>query len=501
MRFSLRDYQRNCADAVESFLQSAASALAVLPTGAGKTIIFAALIERLFRRNPDAVVWVVAHRKELIQQAANKILEVWPGCPLGIMCAGLGRMDRSASVIVASIQSIRSSVGNLPRPTWIIIDEAHRIPLEDFGEYRRMIEYAKWENPHGPKVIGFTATPFRLDGGDIAARGNVFESVCFEAKITPLIKDGFLCQLTSKYTGIAPSLDGVPTIAGEFKLSTLEKRVIDEELISRSVEEIVKKGSDRKCWLVFCVSVAHAEAVSRAFGSRGIYSPVITGKTKQAERERLLADFSSGKIRCVCNVNVLTEGFDNPRVDLIAILRPTKSAGLYVQMVGRGFRVHPDKQNCLILDMGGNIERHGPVDCVRPETRASRVGGISVVKVCPNCNEYLPAAVGKCNCCGQVFRVEKHPHSDRPSQLPVLSTQDRWVNLRVAARVLRVSQDRILDLVESGWLVADPTSDWGRISAKSINRLVDRPILSLAPKPRDRRKDEVIKFFWGTPRS
>ena len=215
------------------------------------------------------------------------------------------------------------------------------------------------------RVAGFSATPFRLDTGRLdEGEGKIFDDVVFDYGLGQGIRDGWLSPLTSKAAKVEINVNNVDRRGGEFIAGELERAADDDATVSAACDEIMARGGDRRSWLVFCCGVAHAHHVGQALRARGVSCRVVTGETPSAERADSIAMFKAGIIRCLVNVNVLTTGFDAPRIDLLAMLRPTLSTGLYVQMVGRGTRKAEGKTNCLILDFAGNVRRHGPVDSV-----------------------------------------------------------------------------------------------------------------------------------------
>jgi DNA repair protein RadD len=190
---------------------------------------------------------------------------------------------------------------------------------------------------------------------------------------------------------------------------------------------VVALGADRRSWLLFCAGVEHATHVAEALRRRAVRAATIFGDTPRVERDRIIAVFKRGEIRALASMGVLTTGFNAPAVDLIAMLRPTKSTGLYVQMVGRGTRLAPDKTDCLVLDFAGNVARHGPVDAVNP-TRPGSGKGEAPVKTCPECKSLLATAVRLCPDCGHAFAPPTPAVKTSASTLAILSTgAPQWV--------------------------------------------------------------------------
>ena len=218
-------------------------------------------------------------------------------------------------------------------------------------------------------MIGLTATPFRMKSGMICEPENVLNHVCYEIGVKELIVQGYLCPLVTKGSAQPIDTSGLHVRAGEFVAGEAEDLMDTDELVESACREIVEQTQERRSVLVFTTGVRHGEHVAAVL-RRMAGEPVATvfGETADAERDRVLADFKAGAIKYLVNVNVLTMGFDAPNIDCVAMVRPTLSPGLYYQMVGRGFRLHPGKENCLVLDFGGNVLRHGPVDAIRIQT-------------------------------------------------------------------------------------------------------------------------------------
>lgn len=363
---NLRPYQQSAIDALFRWWEQGRQGedpLICLPTASGKTVIFSALIQRLIREYPGVSVLILAHRKELIVQAEEKLLRVWPEAPVGVYAAGLGRRELNR-VTIASRDTIAPVVDAIGQFTFVIVDEAHRMNVKEEGRYRQLIGKLRQQYEH-LVVIGFTATPFRLGQGRIYGEGKPFADLAYHVGMLKLIEQGYLSPLTS-LSPASGTIDtaGVKTTAGDYNEHELEQRATATGVVEAAVKEWIETAyiHGRQASVFFCVSILHAGLVAEAIARRGIDAAVVTGQTPDAERDQLLRDFNDGAFPALCNVGVLTEGWDCPRVDCIVLLRPTKSAGLYVQMCGRGLRLFPGKENCLVMDFGGNIERLGPVD-------------------------------------------------------------------------------------------------------------------------------------------
>ncbi|HEV7299022.1 MAG TPA: DEAD/DEAH box helicase family protein [Tepidisphaeraceae bacterium] len=426
----LRDYQLEARHAVNRHVaEKHTNPLVVIPTAGGKTVVFASLIYDWFNHPqwPAPRVGILAHVKELLSQAERKLLQVWPAAPVGIYSAGLRRRE-SAPITIAAIQSIYRRAFDLFPFDILIIDEAHLIPTTGEGMYRRFINDCKKMNPN-LIVIGFTATPFRLSGGFITGPGKILHEVCYEADIARLIKAGYLSPLRSKGTSSAIDTVGVGTANGDFIVSDLEARANTDDMVRGAVREIVSRGADRGSWLIFCCSVTHAENVSRELASYRITAPVVTGDTNPGERDQIITALDAGTVRAVCNVNCLTTGLDVTRIDLIAMLRPTKSTSLFVQMAGRGFRLHPGKTDCLVLDFGGNVRRHGPIDAIRMRESSVCEGKPSApapTKECPECQEIIHAAAVECPACHHQFPPREGQHDAHADSASILRSSESF---------------------------------------------------------------------------
>ncbi len=372
----LRDYQQAAVQAVYDHLQRRNdNPVVVCPTGAGKSLLIAKIASDAVKLWQGRVL-VLAHVKELLEQNADKIRKLCPDLPVGVYSAGLKRRDTDTPVLVAGIQSIYKRACELEPFDLILVDEAHMIGNGD-GMYRQFLSESKVINPL-VRVIGLTATPFRLDSGLICTPDHFLNHICYEIGVRELIRDGYLCPLISKAGVHRADYSSVHVRGGEFVVDEVESLANEPNLVAAACQEIVQYTQDRRAVLIFATSVAHGRQVVRTFQEQhGIDCGFVSGLTPADERAELLARFrgdrtslfSAEPLKYLCNVNVLTTGFDAPRTDCIVMLRPTMSPGLLVQCVGRGFRLHPDKQNCLILDFGGNIERHGPIDQVQPKER------------------------------------------------------------------------------------------------------------------------------------
>ncbi len=419
----LRPYQRDAVEAVYRHLRERDdNPCIVLPTAAGKTPCLATICR-------DAVnlwngrVLILAHVKELLEQALDKLRITAPDLSVGLYSASLKRRELNYPVTVAGIQSIYQKACDLGHVDLIIVDEAHLIPPDGEGRYRQFIAEARAVNPH-VRVIGLTATPFRMNSGMICAPDNILNHVCYEIGVRELIVQGYLCPLRTK-AGIARAdMSGLHVRAGEFVAGEVEDLMDTSDLVQAACAEIVEHTVDRRSVLIFAAGLHHGQHVVEMLRSaHGVECGWVDGQSPMRERDAILDRFKAGQLKYLANCNILTTGFDAPRIDCVVLLRPTLSPGLYYQATGRGFRLHPDKADCLVLDFGGNILRHGPVDDLRIK-EPGKGDGEAPAKECPQCHAVVHAAYSNCPECGHEFPPpERTKHEPQATSAGILSDQ------------------------------------------------------------------------------
>ncbi|MBR1437698.1 MAG: DEAD/DEAH box helicase family protein, partial [Synergistaceae bacterium] len=407
----LRDYQvRAIRETYKWLRENKGNPCIVAPTGSGKAHIIAGFCENILKTYPDAKILVLSHVKELLVQDAEKIKLAWPKAPLAIYSAGLGTKETD-SITVAGIQSIWRKSEELGHVDMVIVDEAHMIQNDDEGMYRRLLSSLKEINPR-LRMIGLTATPYRLGQGLLTeGEDAIFQALIEPVTIEELVGRKFLARLTSTFTDLKMNVEGIKKVQGDYEKQELESRVNSSDINTKVVEETIRRAGNRTAWLVFCVSISHAEAMRDEFIAHRVNAAAITSKTSSEERARIFADFKAGKIRAVTNVGVATTGFDYPDIDVIVMARPTLSPGLYIQMSGRGMRVKSPghHQDCLVLDFAGNIARHGAVTKIIPPRRTVKTGRKSsqelgdMFKVCPKCRKTVMKRARECVHCGHIF--------------------------------------------------------------------------------------------------
>lgn len=352
----LRPYQVEAIAAVERELAGHRSTLLVLPTGCGKTVVFAELTRRYVAR--DERVLVLAHRGELLEQAQAKLHAA------GVTLAAIEQADRRATrehaVVIGSVQTLSGRrMRKFPPDHFalIIVDESHHAAARS---YRSILEYFA-----PAKVLGVTATP---DRGDGKALGKIFETVAFTYEMRRAIAEGYLSPLRAKRILVEDlDLSEVRTHHGDLDQGQLSELLNDERNLLGVVRPLLEQAGDRKT-LVFGVDVAHARALAEVINAHKPGKAIaLDGSAKPEERKAVLSLFRQGVFQYMCNCALFTEGFDEPDVACVALARPTQSRALYTQMLGRGTRLAPGKTDCLVLDFVGNSGRHrliGPADAL-----------------------------------------------------------------------------------------------------------------------------------------
>lgn len=432
---TLRDYQSAALDRVFAYwAEGGGNPLVEMATGTGKSATIGALVRNLVEQWPDMRVLMLVHVKELVQQNAATLLRMWPQAPLGINAAGLHRRDRHSQILFASIQSIyREDSSSIGKRDLVVIDESHLVPKSGDGMYRTLLENLRKGVPD-MRCVGFTATPYRLGEGRLdKGDDRLFDDLVYTYGIGQAIADGWLSPLVSKAGATEIDVSGVARRGGEFVAGALEAAADKDDVTEAAAAEIVRYGENRRAWLVFCAGVKHAGHVRDALRRLGISAEMVSGETPMGERDRIIQDFRAGRIRALTNAMVLTTGFDVPHVDLVAMLRPTLSTGLYVQIVGRATRLAEGKENALVLDFAGNVRRHGPVDIAAPPERKKGAGGSEAgvavdtvrAKTCPDCGYLVAINTLTCTVCGHEWPAPppKPAHEPTADVTPILSTQ------------------------------------------------------------------------------
>lgn len=457
----LRYYQRAALDSLYDYWRNGGgNGLIVLPTGAGKALVIAKLIEELLADYPDMRILNVTHSASLVGQNFEEFIKLSPFAPAGIYSAGLNRRDAHAQILFCGIQSIWNKVDQLGPIDLVIVDEAHAISRNANTQYGQFFKAVRVANPDS-RTCGTTATDYRMDSGRLTddleddeplaglatlpefydpevdlvkpAKFKLFDDVVYEIGIGELIEQGYLTRLTSARTASKIDLKGVGTRGGEYipgQISAAAERIIEE-----AVAEDMVLSEGRRAGLFFSTSKDNANHVAEAIRRHGRTCAVLTSDNAHQTKE-IFEGFRSGKYWAISSVSMITTGTNFPFVDFISLILSTKSAGKLVQILGRGTRNSPGKTECLIADHGKNLAYHGPIDQIRPKPPGSG-DGEAPRKTCPSeetpgavrdengnfgCGENIHASAKTCHCCGYVF-----PPSDdvkitaQAADAPVLS--------------------------------------------------------------------------------
>lgn len=460
---SLRPYQQKAIDDLYAWLSKhKGNPCLVLPTGSGKSHIVAHLCKEAVQNWPETQILMLTHQKELIDQNAQKLRQVWPNAPLGIYSAGLGRRDFD-SITFAGIQSVRKKASQIGHTDLIIVDECHLISHKAEGGYRNLIKELIEINP-SLRVIGLTATPYRLGHGYITDGDSLFDDLIEPVTIAQLVADGFLSPLRSKITETGYDVSDVHKRGGEYIEKELQGAVDNAAMNASIVEEVISLAGDRKAWLFFCSGVDHAYHVRDELREHGIVAETVTGETGLSERDAILGAYKRGQIKAITNANVLTTGFDYPDIDLIAMLRPTMSPSLYVQMAGRGMRLKSHTDHCLVLDFAGVVQQHGPITYVTPPS-GSRGGdepGEAPVKSCDQCHELVHPSVQQCPECGFNF-PEPEKKNLQLHNLDIMGDADKSMAVSEWAwseHISRASQKQMVKIIYYGALSDKPVTEY-----------------------------------------
>lgn len=427
----LRDYQTTAVESVRNAFKSHRRVLLVMATGAGKTVTFSYICRGAQSKGNN--VLILAHRQELLDQISISLAQF--SVPHGFIAAGYP--SARGMVHVGSTQTVIRRVKSMTPPRLIIIDEAHHATKKNtLGQI-----LAAFPNAN---VLGVTATPVRLSGEGL---GEVFQTMILGPQTAELIERGALspCKVYAP-----PGIDtsGLDVKRGDFVISELAAAA-DKPKITGDAVDHYRKHADRKRGVAFCVSVEHAQHVANQFCEAGYSAVRIDGAMDRHERRRIVQSFRDGAIHVITSCDLISEGFDLPAIECGISLRPTASAGLWLQQVGRCLRTYPGKEHAVILDHAGNTLRHGlpteprewSLDASREKRGASKSDASPAVRVCPQCFAASPSGTSACRSCGHVFPVQARKVDHVDGEL-----QEVTFSMRRKASPQRIEQGMAKDL-------------------------------------------------------
>lgn len=478
----LRYYQQEAIDSIINYLCTKdGNPVASLATGTGKSIIIAEL-SRIFREKWGARVCICTHVSDLVAQNHAEYVELTGDLTAGIYSSGLKLKQAAAPTLFCGIQSVFRNPYKIGKVDALIIDECHTISRKAESMWHKFINGLREMQPN-LRIIGLSATPFRLDSGSlVSGEGALFDDLVYEYGILDGIKDGFLSPLVPKSMATKYDRNSVGKRGGEFIESQAQKVVDVDELSESAVKEIIEYGVSRRTWMIFCQGVDHCYHIAEKINAAGFSCAVVTGDTPADEREAIYSDLKNFKLRAVCSVAVMTTGTNIPPIDLIALLRMTESGGLLVQMAGRGTRLCDGKKDCLVLDFMENIRRHGPIDMIRGKDK-EKGDGVPPMKECPNCDTILHASIMQCPECGYEFPKPVATEPTIADDIAITSDQiveeieehkitrveySRHVGKQGKPDTLRVRYFSGFTEICSEWVCLDhPLGSWARNNAES----------------------------------
>jgi DNA repair protein RadD len=428
----LRWYQKAAVDAVLKYWSKNkdGNPIIALPTGSGKSLTIAALIHYIIDKY-DIEIIVLSHVKEILEQnksALEKYLvQMDSDINIGLYSAGLGSKT-IGKVTIAGIQSAHRNADLFKNAKLVIVDEAHRVPPSK----KEKTMYVKFMESIGAKALGLTATPYRLGDGYIVGEDFIFDKIVIDLtqgnNYNRLVKEGYLAKIISKKTSFELNPDGIPLIAGDYSEKELALRFDKDAVTDQAVHEIVKQGVNYKRWLIFAINIEHAEHIVNTLHNYGISAIPVHSKMDM-DRDLIIKAFRNGQIKALVNVNILTTGIDIPEIDLVALLRPTKSPVIYVQSVGRGGRPAEGKDHCLVLDFAKVVATHGAINAISISKKRKGKKGEPVMKACPNCNTLYHPSVRICEICGYEFEFKKKISSVSDGLDIVSNFEPEWYNV------------------------------------------------------------------------
>lgn len=449
--FVPRPYQEKAIQApFQHWSHSEENCLIVMPTASGKALTIAEFIKRACEQYPTTRILVLSHVAKLLKQNAMTLVRQWSSAPFGFYSAQLGKRQASAQILFGGIQSVHKKAYQIGYTDLILIDEVHLLSPDNNTMYRRFIADLRKINPK-LKIAGYTATDYRQGQGKLTdGKNSLFKYVTYEVPVSHLIEEGYLTPVETPPQKTQMDVSDVGMRGEEFIINQLEKAVDKDEITKACVSEITEFCKMRHKCLVFCVTVNHAKNTVAEFERRGASVELITGDTPENERDAIYMRMEKGETQYIVNVFALTTGIDLPFLDVIAFMRPMRSASSYVQAVGRVMRLidgaignlptkeeriaaieRSRKPKAYVLDFGGVVDALGPIDNVNVPKAKGDGTGEAPFKQCPECLSINHAAVRICFECEYEFPEPEPKISAGAGNGAILSSQieSSWVEV------------------------------------------------------------------------
>lgn len=394
MSVSLRPYQEDCNRALMNDISNQGNPILQLPTGAGKSILIADIGRRCKERWGGIKILVLAHRAKLVEQDAEKFMKL--GIIPSIYCAELKRKE-IGQFTVATILSVGRHPELFQDFHLVIVDEVQMINNEFEGTYRKFLS----QLPKA-KIVGLSATPFRLKGGACYGPDRLFNRLTYKIGFGDLVRQGYLTPPINYDANSEDDFNDIKITAGDFNQKDMNAHF--NKIVAKSCEDLVKRMANRHYILVFACSIVHAEAIVDCLKKMGEKARVYHSELSLVEDKIVISEFENKQFKYLVSIDKLGVGFDAPFVDGLALMRPTMSRALAIQQLGRGSRLYPGKKDFLVADYAGNVRRHNLLD---PDSydvpyekipKIKRKGGDAPSKVCPQCQAVCATRTTICSC-------------------------------------------------------------------------------------------------------
>lgn len=391
----LRDYQQAAVDAtMDALINRTGNPIVQVPTGGGKSVIIAETARRCKLEWHNVKILVLTHRAKLVQQDAEKfqLLGMFPN----VFCSELKRKE-VGQFTIGTILSVANSAELFKDYHLVIVDELQLINNEEEGTYRKFLS----QLPHA-KVVGYSATPYRLKGGACYGKGRIFDFICYKIGFGYMVKQGYLTPPINYDANWDDNFDDIKITAGDFNQRDMNSHF--NRIVQKTCADLVHRMQNRHHCIVFACSIVHAEAIVKCLTEMGEKAVVYHSQLDLTQDKLVINQFQARQFKFLVSIDKLSVGFDAPFVDGLGMMRPTMSRALAIQMLGRGCRLYPNKKDFLVADYAGNIRRHNllnpdafdvPYEAIKKPQKTNRA---PAMKTCPNCQMLLAPRVTVCDC-------------------------------------------------------------------------------------------------------